>query len=72
MSARQALTAKFVLGSGALLLVLAEVPKVVEADILAWIVQIDALFHSGSVGGELILASLGWLGCSASQRPTAS
>ncbi|TGN65535.1 hypothetical protein EXE59_17410 [Nocardioides eburneiflavus] len=50
--------ARLVLALGAVLIALGEVPRVVEADRLAWIVPLDALFHSSAVGGTLVLAAL--------------
>jgi hypothetical protein len=50
--------ARLVLVLGAVLIALGEVPRVVEADRLAWIVPLDALFHSSAVGGTLVLTAL--------------
>jgi hypothetical protein len=50
--------ARLLLVVGAVLIALGEVPRVVEADRLAWIVPLDALFHSSAVGGTLVLTAL--------------
>lgn len=57
--------ARFVLVVGAFLVVLSEIPDVVGADELSWIAPLDALFHSNSVGGALVLAALGTMNASA-------
>jgi peptidoglycan/LPS O-acetylase OafA/YrhL len=51
--------ARLVLVVGAVLIALGEVPRVVEPDRLAWIVPLDALFHSSAVGGTLVLTGVG-------------
>jgi hypothetical protein len=51
--------ARLVLVVGAVLIALGEVPRVVEPDRLAWVVPLDALFHSSAVGGTLVLTGLG-------------
>jgi hypothetical protein len=65
VNAGQSTLARFVLAIGAVLVVLGSIPAVVGPDRLAWIVPLDALFHSSAVGGALILAALGHLTCSA-------
>lgn len=53
--------ARFVLVTGAVLLVLGELPTVVGGDRLSWIEPFDALLRSGAMGEAMILAALGCL-----------
>jgi hypothetical protein len=65
VNAQQRSVARLVLVAGTVLVVLSEIPDVVEVETLSWITPLDALFRSTSVGGALVLAALGALGCSA-------
>jgi peptidoglycan/LPS O-acetylase OafA/YrhL len=60
--------ARFLLVVGAVLVALAEIPRVVEADRLEWVVPLDALVRSSAVGAALILASVGYLAARALLR----
>lgn len=59
MSSDRSMVARFVLAAGVLLVVLGEIPGMVGQDRMAWIIPLDALFHSSSIGGALVLAALG-------------
>lgn len=60
MTSSRSPQAALLLVLGAALVVLGEVPRIVEADNLAWLVPVDAVVRSSTLGGTIVLACVGF------------
>lgn len=60
MTALRSPQAALLLVLGAALVVLGEVPRIVEPDALAWLVPADAVVRSSTLGGTIVLACVGF------------